>query len=285
MTIIPASSARQGREALGARLRAIRTAAGLTARQLAEATGQHYTRVSKIENGVQAPGDADIRVWCRECRAEDEVPDLLASLRSVESAYKEFRRESRTGMKRVVGPHTPARYDRTSVFRIYEHNVVPGLFQTPAYCAAMVSFWTKFLEAPDDVEAAVAARMERQQVLYRRGAKFVVVLEEQALRTFFDTAETQLGQLDRILSVMSLPSVSLGIVPLMTERVAVGSTGFWIFDEALVAVETPTASISIDRPGEVSLYLRMFEALKGPARTGAAARRLILQVMHELSGE
>jgi transcriptional regulator with XRE-family HTH domain len=285
VTTVPASSARQAREALGARLRAVRTAAGLTARELAGATGQHYTRVSKIENGVQAPTDADIRAWCRECRAEDEIPDLLASLRSVESAYKEFRRESRAGMKRVVGPHTPDLYDRTTLFRIYEHNVVPGLFQTPAYCAAMLSFWSKFLEAPDDVQAAVASRMERQQVLYRRGAKFVVVLEEQALRTFFDTAETQLGQLDRLLSVMSLPSVSLGIVPLMTERAAVGSTGFWIFDDSLVALETPSASIAVDRPGEVSLYLRMFEVLKGPARTGPAAREMILRVMSELTEE
>lgn len=47
---------------------------------------------------------------------------------------------------------------------------------------------------------------------------------------------------------------SLGIIPLMTERGAVGSTGFWIFDEALVALETPTASIAVDRPGEVALY-------------------------------
>jgi transcriptional regulator with XRE-family HTH domain len=255
----------------------------MTARTLASATGQHYSRVSKIENGVQAPSDDDIRAWCRACKVESEIPDLVASLRAVESAYKEFRRESRAGMKRVVGPHTDARYDRTSVFRIYEHNVIPGIFQTPAYCAAMLSFWTKFLEAPDDTEEAVAARMQRQQVLYRREARFVVVLEEQALRTFFGTAETQLGQLDRLLALMSLPSVSLGIVPLMTERIAVGSTGFWIFDDSLVALETPTASIAVDRPGEVALYLRMFEVLKAPALTGAAARALIAQIMGELS--
>jgi transcriptional regulator with XRE-family HTH domain len=285
VTTVPSSSARQARESLGARLRAIRRDAGLTARALASATGQHYSRVSKIENGVQSPTDADVRAWCRACDADGEVPDLLASLRSVESAYKEFRRESRAGMKRVVGSHTPDLYDRTTVFRIYEHNVIPGLFQTPAYCAAMLSFWMKFLEAPDDVEAAVAARMQRQQVLYRKGATFVVVLEEQALRTFFDTAETQLGQLDRLLALMSLPSVSLGIVPLMTERAAVGSTGFWIFDDTLVALETPTASIAVDRPGEIALYVRMFDVLKGPARTGAAARELILQVMREMSAE
>ena len=44
-------------------------------------------------------------------------------------------------MKRVLGSHTIPLYERTSLFRIYEHNVIPGLFQTAAYCAAMLSFW------------------------------------------------------------------------------------------------------------------------------------------------
>jgi hypothetical protein len=186
-------------------------------------------------------------------------------------------------MKRVLGPHTRELYERTKLFRIYEHNVIPGLFQTAEYCAAMLSFWSRFLGAPDDHEEALAVRMERQQVLYRGGRRFVVVLEEQALRTWFGSAETQAGQLDRLLALMSLPNVSLGIVPLMTERVAVGSTGFWIFDDALVAVETPTASIEVNRPQELNQYARMFEALKSPARYGGAARQLISAVIDELS--
>jgi transcriptional regulator with XRE-family HTH domain len=283
VSTVPSSSVRQAREALGARLRALRHDAGLTARELAETTAQHYSRVSKIENGVQFPTDDDIRAWCRACDADAEVPDLIATLRAVDSAYKEFRRESRAGMKRVVGAHTSELYGRTTVFRIYEHNVIPGLFQTPAYCSAMLSFWTKFLEAPDDIDEAVAARMQRQQILYRRGTTFVVLLEEQALRTWFDTAETQLGQLDRLLSLMTLPSVSLGIIPLMVERPAVGSAGFWIFDDGLVALETPTASIAVTRPGEVALYRRMFDVLKAPARTGPDAAALIRGIVGELT--
>lgn len=46
-------------------MREIRKDAGLTGRALAIATGQHFTRVSKIENGAQAPTDQDIRDWCR----------------------------------------------------------------------------------------------------------------------------------------------------------------------------------------------------------------------------
>jgi len=278
----PSSSARQAQQALGARLREIRKDAGLSGRALALATGQHFTRVSKIENGVQAPTDQDISDWCRVCAAQEQVPDLIATARAVESAYLEFRRQARAGMKRVLGAHTLPLYERTDTFRIYEHNVIPGLFQTAAYTAAMLSFWIRFLEVPNDIDAAVAARMERQRVLYQRGKRFTVVLEEQALRTWFGSADVQAGQLGRLLEVMSMPTVSLGIIPMMTKRSAVASAGFWIFDHSLVALETPTASLEVTRPQEIELYTTMFGHLQAAALSGLAARSLIIKALGEL---
>ena len=283
MSITPSSSAKQAREALGARLRELRKDADLTARALAAATSQHFTRVSKIEHGVQAPSDNDIRDWCRACAAEDQIPDLIATARVVESSYLEFRRQARSGMRRVLGPHTVQLYENTELFRGYEHNVMPGLFQAAEYAAAMLSFWVQFLNTPDDIQAAVAARMERQRVIYHRHKQFSVILEEQALRTWFGTAETQAGQLDRLLAVMSLPTVTLGIVPMMKERAAVPSAGFWIFDESLAALETPTASIEVTRPQEIGLYVSMFGYLQKDAVYGQAARRLITNTLHELA--
>ncbi len=279
----PSSSAKQAQEALGARLRELRKDVGLTGRALAAATGQHFTRVSKIENGVQAPTDGDVRDWCDACSAQDQVPDLVATLRAVESAYLEFKRQARAGMKRVLGAHTVSRYERTTLFRIYEHNVIPGLFQTADYSAAMLSFWIEFLETQNDLDEAVAARIERQRVIYERGKRFAVVLEEQALRTWFGDAETQAGQLDRLLAVMSLPNVSVGIIPLMLERPAVPSAGFWIFDDLLVALETPTASVEVTRPQEIELYARMFERLRSSAAYGKAARALVATVIDEMA--
>lgn len=284
MTINPSSAARQAQEALGARLREIRKDARLTGRALAAATGQHHTRVSKIEHGVQPPTAEDIARWCRACDAEDQVADLIATLRAVQSAYVEFRRQSRAGMKRVLGAHTIERYDETSVFRIYEHNVIPGLFQTAGYCAAMLSFWIGFLGTPNDLDDALAVRLERQRVLYQRGKRFAVVLEEQALRTWFGDAGVQAGQLDRLLAVLSLPNVSVGIVPLMAERTGLpSSAGFWILDSSLVTLETPTAAIEITRPSEVELYARMFERLQADAVYGAAARVIINAVLSDLT--
>jgi transcriptional regulator with XRE-family HTH domain len=99
----PSSSAKQAQEALGARLREIRKDAGLSGPALGAGTGQHFTRVSKIEHGVQAPSDQDIRDWCEACGAEEQIPDLIATARAVQSAYLESRRQARAGMKRSWG--------------------------------------------------------------------------------------------------------------------------------------------------------------------------------------
>ncbi|HEY1918452.1 MAG TPA: DUF5753 domain-containing protein [Streptosporangiaceae bacterium] len=207
---------------------------------------------------------------------------MIATARVVESAYLEFRRQARAGMRRVLGAHTVSRYARTSMFRIYEHNAIPGLFQTVAYSTAMLSFWIKFLEVPNDIEAAVAARMERRRVLLQGGKQFFVVLEEQALRTWFGDDAVQEEQLAHLLDVMSMPAVSFGINPMMIERTAIGSAGFWIFDNSLVALETPTASLEVTRPQEIELYARMFEHLKAAAVYGPAARTMIIRALGEL---
>jgi hypothetical protein len=69
----------------------------------------------------------------------------------------------------------------------------------------------------------------------------------------------------------------------MTERTGVPSAGFWIFDDSLVALETPTASIDVTQPQEIELYARMFDHLRGSAVFGAAARGLIIRALGELS--
>ncbi len=104
----PSSSAKEAQKALGARLREIRKDAGLSGRALAAATCQHFTRVSKIEHGVQAPSDQDIGDWCRACGVEEQIPDLIATARAVESAYLEFRRQARVDETGPRCAHSPA---------------------------------------------------------------------------------------------------------------------------------------------------------------------------------
>ncbi len=148
----------------------------------------------------------------------------------------------------------------------------------------MLTYFIDFLDAPNDLEAAVEARMERQRVIYTGDRRFVVVIEEQALLKRVGDTGTMAGQLDRLLAVMSLPRVSLGIIPL-SDRNAYPSVGFWMYDDALVGIETPTASIEVTQPREIAMYAKMFEQLKASAVYGKPARELVGRAIGGLRSE
>ena len=279
MSTDPSSSARQARSELGVRLRQLRRAAGLTGQAVAAATGQHFTRVSRIENGVQAPTERNIRDWCTTCGAQDQIPDLIATARAVESAYLEWARQSRAGMRRLGDLHSIATYRRTTTFRIHEPAVLPGIFQTEAYIRRMLSFWYEFLDAPDDADATVAMKTERTAIALTPAKRIAVVLGEQALHTRRGTQDEHAEQLTHLLSLLRLPFVSVGVIPTDVERYAIASVGFWIFDNNAVALETPTAAIKVTRPQEIALYVKLFDQLQAEAVYGLEAHHLVARAL------
>ena len=143
----------------------MRKDARLSGRALAAAMSWHFTKVSKIENGSRSPSEEDIRTWCSVCDAADQIPDLIATVRHIDAMYHEYRRQMQAGLKHLTESSVPL-YEKTSLFRIYDTTVVPGLFTTAEYAAAIFRFWSQFMGLKDDVDAAVEARMERQRVLY-----------------------------------------------------------------------------------------------------------------------
>jgi hypothetical protein len=166
-------------------------------------------------------------------------------------------------------------YERTRLFRIYEHTALPGLFHTAEYSMEIMSYWVRFLGLPDDAEAAAAARLARQKVLRSGRRRFIVVLAEQALRTRLGTPQVMTAQLEHLLEVMRLPNVSVGIIPAMAERYTVAQVPFWIWDDVRVTVETVSARLEITRPDEIALYATVFDQLRQSAVYGSRARELI----------
>lgn len=208
----PSSSAQAALKTLGLRLREIRVDAGLTGRSLSASVGWHESKISKIEYGKQAPSPEDIRVWCRICGVPGQAGDLLASLRAVEGMFTEWRRMERTGLKQAQESVLPL-WDRTKRFRAYDSWMVPGVLQTRAYTKAALESIAGHRGTPDDVDAAVDVRMETQKVLHVGGRRFAILLEEPVLRYRLGGEATMRGQLEHLISVASLPSVSLGIIP------------------------------------------------------------------------
>ncbi len=275
-----ASAAQRAKQAFGNRLREIRLDADLTGRQLAELTGLHFTKVSRVEHGAQGLSDSDIRAWCSACQADDDVPGLIAQARTADSMYREWKRQARTGMRRLQESIQPL-YERTKLFRIHEHWSMPGLLQTAAYSTASFTYWAALLDLPDDSEAATSARLEHQRILRSGQHKFQFLLAEQTLRTRIGTIETMVEQLDRLLGIMSLANISVGIIPDFAGLGAHAQTAFWIFDDSLVKIETLTAALDITRPEEIEIYATVFGQMRNQAMFGPGAKTLIIKARDE----
>ncbi|HET9140079.1 helix-turn-helix transcriptional regulator [Actinophytocola sp.] len=274
----------EARTALGKRLREAREAAGLSGRQLAESLSWPPSKVSKLENGRQAPTDDDIRAWTGATGAEDETDALLASLHTLEVQHAEWQRILRTGLK----PHQRDLMEldqKTRLLRAFEVTVVPGLLQTAEYARFRFAEVAHSLNLPNDIDDAVAARVRRQEILYRPDKRFHFVLTEAAVRFRLCPTEVMLGQLDRLLSLSQLPTVRLGIIGFETPYATPPQHGFWIHDDERVLVETYSAELDLRQPQEIELYTNTFEQLAGIASYGRSARKIINRVIEDIAPE
>ncbi|MES9589933.1 helix-turn-helix transcriptional regulator [Streptomyces sp. NPDC094045] len=277
------NQAKETREALGARLRGYRKDAGFTSgRAFAAATGWQESKVSRIENGKQNASEDDIRVWCQLTEHEADLADLIAVIRHIDEMWMEWRRQLEEGAEKRQQKSIPL-YHKTKVFRIWEPNVIWGTIQTAAYAGSIFDQAFSLYGTPIDTDAAVAKRIERQGYLYAGDRIFNVLLGEQALYANHGGPEVMKAQLDRLMSVLTLPRLSLGIVPLAAPLGIWIGHGFSMFDDKLVMVETFSAEMSVTAPGEVETYMKAFELHRQIAVYGHNARRLILAAIEHFN--
>jgi len=275
------TAVQDARAALGERLRELRRDAGLTGRQLAETLSWPPSKVSKLENGRQQPTDADIKGWTGATSRVDVTEALLASLHMLEEQHAEWWRVLRRGLR--AHQDTIMALDAgTHAFRAFEPTVVPGLLQTADY--ARTRFEQGIAEfGVHDVDDAVRARLQRQEMLYRADKRFHLVLTEATLRYSLCPPEVMLGQLDRLIALAALPTVRLGVIGFGTRCTVAPLHGFWLFDDDRVVVETYSAELNLAQPQEIELYRRTFDALAADASYGRAARAIITNVIDDLA--
>ncbi|GAA0336428.1 helix-turn-helix transcriptional regulator [Streptomyces blastmyceticus] len=274
------NQAQEAREALGVRLRAFRKDAGFASgRAFAVATGWAESKVSRIENGKQKASEEDLRIWCDRTNTQEHIQDLIATARHIDELWLEWRRQLQTGAEKRQSKALSV-YAKTKVFRIWHPTVVWGTLQTADYAVETFDQVVDYYEIPNDAEAAVAKRLERQQYLYKGNRIFNVLLGEQALYSNFGGPEVMKGQLDRLLAVMRLPRLSLGIIPRSAPMKIWPGNSFSMFDDRLVLVETYSAEFSVTQPREIELYFKAFALLQQSAVYGNSVRELVLTASH-----
>ncbi len=163
--------------------------------------------------------------------------------------------------------------------RSFQCVVLPALLQSAEYARHV--FESAPNSSPEVVGRAVAARVERQSVLYEPGRESVFVLTEAVLRTWPGTPALMLAQLDRLLAVESLRTVRLGVIPWRRPVPLLPRHGFTLCDQRAVVVETFTGEgVSVDSV-DLAAYEGTFGRFERAAVFGDEVRELLLRVMKE----
>jgi transcriptional regulator with XRE-family HTH domain len=264
---------------LAERLQRMRKAAGLTGDRLAAELGWTRAKVPKIENGRQMPTEADIRAWAEASGQPDAIPELLGMLGDAQAIYRQWRLGA-GGHEALQGQYD-ALVRGASRIRNFQIMMIPGLIQTPDYARYRALEAVRLHGAdPDGVEATVAARMRRQEVLYDTRKTFTFVITDAALRYLLCPRDVMLVQLERLAAVSGFGNVSLGIIPPGVELPVAPMVGYLMADDITI-VETFTSMITVSAR-ESPKYAQVTDELMAESATGEEARRLVTAAAEDL---
>lgn len=179
-----------------------RKRAGLTQEQLAPLVGYSPETVASIEQGRQLPPPDFAEL-------ADEILDAFGVILG---AAKHLTR--RKGLASWFRQWAQLELGALSLYT-YECRLIPGLLQTPAYARTL--FADQFPPLDDEqIEAQLAARLERQQLLRNRpNTAFTFILEEHLFLRDLGGEEVTRELIDHILDLSELRNVEIQIMPLV----------------------------------------------------------------------
>lgn len=254
---------------LGPALKDLRVQRGLSGKRLAELAGMSQSKISRIENGLTVPSDADIARLSGALGAGDVfTQQLLAEARRSRDPVNEWASgevdlESRQ--------HETEHIEANAVdIKVFQPTLVPGLLQISPYAEAVLSAMQK-LANPDlsgtPVRAA-SARVHRQGILDEETKSFDFVMTEVALSNRYCSAEDMLAQIRRIEQVAKRPNVTISIIPSDLPCWTVPPVhAFSIYDDKYVFVDLFDTGLSKHDESDDGFYGRVFAAMKAQATT------------------
>ena len=162
----------------------------------------------------------------------------------------------------------------------FQPSVIPGLLQCESYARRVLTFGD--VTNRGGIDAAVKARMKRQDILREPGRRFEYLLTEGALRWRPGPKSMMQGQLGKLLAAVALPNVTLSVIPFDREARTWYGQGFALFrlpDGPVVLAEGYTKEDFLADPRDVEVYEHVFTLLRESALSGDAAADFARAVM------
>lgn len=271
------------RRVLASALTQLREEAGLDFDDVVENLGYSKSKISRIESAYTGVSIVDTRALAELYGAAPEKTAWLLRLAKV---------AKKRGWWHVYGD---VLFDWFSEYVVleseavaidtFEIDLVPGLFQTPAYAR-----WVMRSYAPDATDEAIHKRAELRQTRQRRvedGSLSVwAILDEAALRRVVGGPEVHEAQLAHLLKLVDLPNVTLQVLPFGKGQHMAMGTAFTLLKFAdfpsVVYIDNLTGGLYLEETAEVSRYSLVLDHLRATALDPHESAALIKRVIDGL---
>ncbi|GIJ26046.1 transcriptional regulator [Micromonospora qiuiae] len=294
---VPSPIRRRGR--LGNELRQLREAAGLTGDQVIEQIGwASASKLSRLENGRSRPDPQDVQTLLDLYGAGEAVQKKLldithqaGDMRGWLKKFPAMTQQQRGFAELEAGCAEISEYSPV---------LVPGLLQTTGYARLRLSSAQRVdQEAGDpqtgeDVEAEIAARLARQELLTQDTdpPRYTAVLEEAALGHRAGPPEVLREQLAQLRELATLPNVTLHVLLRETpvDRWYLPPTAFSLYrfadplDPETLAIEGGFTDVMSTEIIALNRYKVVFEWLRTAALSDTDTYQWLTQSLGRLSG-
>ncbi|GAA2438437.1 helix-turn-helix transcriptional regulator [Actinomadura vinacea] len=273
---------------LGNALLKARKEAGLTLDQVSAQVGWQGSKISRVENGLVRVHWGDVQDLLDAYGIEDETQrkTLIALAKSLRER----------GWWRGYGATLSHPYaDFLSLegtareLSVYQPQVIPGLLQTRGYAMAVVGS-SHVWQSEEDVERFVEIRTARRSILTRTSpVSLWAIVGEAALRQRLGGSNVLKEQLNHLLEMAELPSVTLQVLPFTAE----GTTGMFgpftilSFNASglmdVVFLENLAGGLYLEQEDEINRYRLAYNHLRASALPPGRSLRLVKDVLKEIT--
>lgn len=276
------------RRALGAELRRLRIAAGVSAEHAAEELDCSVSKISRMENGIGAARSLEVKVLLGLYGLHDDTDRArLLSLGGEGRSgawYDEYQDLLGAGsvLERFIGLESAA-----ASITSFSYGNIPGLLQTTEYARALY----RELQ-PDrssvEIDRLIALRDARKRI-FERDVRYSVMIDETALLRPVGGRGVMSDQIDALHKAVADARCDLRVLPLSLGFHAILQGSFTIlgFDDAAntdtVFIENVEAAVFQDRPDAVKRFGELFDSAATLALHGADLDERLERAAHDFA--
>ena len=269
---------------VGAQLRRLREARGITLNEASDAIRASHSKISRMELGRTGFKQRDVTDLLTLYGADDDERLRLLNLAKQTNTvgwWHEYSDVLAAGVEHCLGLEQAA-----GIIRTYDAQFIPDLLRTATYARAVMR-----LDHTDVSSARIERRLSllkrRQQILDRpEPVKLWVVLDEAALRRRLGGTATMRHQLEHLIQISKRPNITVQVMPFAAGQAAAGGSitmlrfsGQILRD--VVYLEHLTSAFCLEKETDVVQYLQVMDHLCLQAEASDMTPAILHKILEE----